>query len=153
MAEARLGHGDRAFQYHRASMPSAYNRRAEIRQVEPYVYCQSTHGRGSRRFGASRLPWLTGAATWSYHAATQHILGIRPDYSGLRIDPVVPAAWEAFEATRRFRGATYCIRVRNLDGVQRGVRSIRVDATDIDPTQPLPVAPAGTKVDVEVYLG
>ena len=153
MAEARLGNGDRAYQYYRASMPSAYNQRAEVRQVEPYVHCQSTHGRGSRRFGASRLPWLTGAATWSYHAATAYILGIRPDYAGLRIDPVIPAAWDAFQATRRFRGARYDIRVRNLDGVQRGVRSIRVDGADVDPRQPLPVAPAGAKVDVEVYMG
>jgi cellobiose phosphorylase len=96
---------------------------------------------------------LTGAATWSYHAATAYILGIRPDYAGLRIDPVIPAAWDAFQATRRFRGARYDIRVRNLDGVQRGVRSIRVDGADVDPRQPLPVAPAGAKVDVEVYMG
>jgi cellobiose phosphorylase len=153
IAETLLGRGDIAYEYCRASLPSAYNTRAEIRQVEPYVHCQSTHGRGSRRYGASRLPWLTGTAAWSYVAATKQILGIRPDYAGLRIDPVVPAAWREFEATRRFRGATYRISVNNHAGVQRGVRSLRVDGQAVDPNEPLPVAAPGAEVQVEVTLG
>jgi N,N'-diacetylchitobiose phosphorylase len=153
MAETLLGRGDRAYAYYRASLPAAYNSRAESRQIEPYVHCQSTHGRDSRRFGASRLPWLTGAAAWSYVAATQHILGIRPDYAGLRVDPVMPAVWSGFELTRCFRGAKYQIRVHNPDRLQRGVRHLRLDGAEVDPTQPLRVASEGSIVNVEATLG
>ena len=102
MAEAMLGHGQRAYQYFRPYMPAAYNTRAEVRQIEPYVYCQSTHTERSPRHGAARrLPWLTGSAAWAYYAATQSILGIQPDYQGLRIDPCIPPAWRQFDVTRR----------------------------------------------------
>ena len=88
-----LGRGERAYRYYRAYMPAAYNDRAEVREIEPYVHCQSTHGKHSRRFGASRLPWLSGTASWSYYVATHHILGIQPDYDGLRLDPCLPPSW------------------------------------------------------------
>ncbi|MBN1999151.1 N,N'-diacetylchitobiose phosphorylase, partial [candidate division KSB1 bacterium] len=122
MAESMLGHGDRAFQYFRASMPAAFNENAEIRQIEPYVYCQSIHSKFSPRYGAARIPWLSGSATWAYYAATQYILGIRPDYDGLTIDPCIPAAWKEFKVTRIFRGKRINIFVDNSNGVQKGVR-------------------------------
>jgi len=153
IAEAMLGHGTRAYEYYRAYMPAAYNEHAEIRQIEPYVHCQSTHGRDSRRFGASRLPWLTGAATWSYVTAVQHILGVKPDWDGLRIAPVIPAAWDGFEMTRSFRGATYRIRVRNPKHVEHGVKRLLVDGQPVSVSEPVPLAKAGTSVEVEVELG
>jgi len=91
MAETMLGHGNRAYSYFRSSMPSAYNSRADIREIEPYVYCQSTHSKYSSRYGVSRIPWLSGSAAWAYYAATQYILGIQPDYHGIRIDPCIPS--------------------------------------------------------------
>ena len=94
MAETMLGHGNRAFKYFRSSMPASFNDKAEIRGSEPYVYSQYTHSIFSPRYGASRVPWLTGAASWAYYAATQYILGIRPDYKGLLIDPCIPAKLE-----------------------------------------------------------
>ncbi len=102
-------------------MLAAYNTRTEMRGSEPYVHCQSTHGKYSRRFGASRLPWLSGTATWSYHVATHHICGVRPEYDGLRIDPCIPSDWPELRVARRFRGATYEIEILNPDGVQKGV--------------------------------
>jgi cellobiose phosphorylase len=153
MAETMLGHGTLAHEYYRAYMPAAYNEHAEIRQIEPYVHCQSTHGKDSRRFGASRLPWLTGAATWSYVTAVQYILGVRPDWDGLRIAPVIPAAWDGFEMTRAFRGATYKIRVKNPNHVECGVKRVLVDGKPLDVNQPVPVAKAGSRVDIEVELG
>jgi cellobiose phosphorylase len=153
IAEALLGRGDRAYEYSRAYLPAAYNERAEIREVEPYVFCQSAHGRASRRFGASRLPWLTGTATWSYLATTQYILGIRPDYDGLRIDPVIPTSWPGFQVERLFRGARYKISVNNARSVQRGVRELTCDGTVVDPRLPLPVAAPGTTVCVVAQLG
>jgi cellobiose phosphorylase len=113
MAECLLGNGARAYRYFKNSMPSEYNDKAEIRQIEPYVYCQSTHSKYSRRFGASRLPWLTGAATWAYYSATQYILGIRPDYYGLRISPCLPPEWKQIEVNRIFRGKKFKISIKN----------------------------------------
>ena len=153
IAETLLGNGERAYEYYRAYMPAAYNEHAEIRQIEPYVHCQSTHGRDSRRFGASRLPWLTGAATWSYVTAVQYILGIAPDWEGLRIDPVIPATWNGFEMNRSFRGASYRILVKNPNHVQRGVKRLVVNGESVDPKSVVPVAKAGSKIDVEVELG
>jgi len=70
------------------------------------------------------VPWLSGSAAWSYFAATQHILGLRPEYGGLRIDPCIPAAWKGFAATRVFRGKKISVEVRNPGGVQKGVRTL-----------------------------
>ena len=124
IAETMLGHGDLAWKYFRATLPSAWNSRAEIREIEPYVYCQFTHSTSSPRFGASRVPWLSGSATWSYFTATQHILGLRPEYDGLRIDPCIPADWKGFAVTRMFRGKKVRVEVRNAAGVQKGVKSL-----------------------------
>ncbi|MGD0014281.1 MAG: glycosyl hydrolase family 65 protein [Bryobacteraceae bacterium] len=121
MAETLLGHGDRAYQYFRACLPGAYNTRAEVREIEPYVYCQYTHSKYSPRCGASRVPWLSGSAAWSYFAVTQYILGIRPEYDGLRIDPCIPSAWKGFKVERVFRGKRLSIEVTNSAGVEKGV--------------------------------
>lgn len=132
MAEAMLGHGNRAYEYWRAYMPAAYNTKAEIRQIEPYVYNQSTHGKYSPHFGASRLPWLSGSATWSFFAVTQYILGIRPEYDGIVIDPCIPAEWDGFSVTRKFRGKILEIKVENPNHVQKGVKSIEVNGKRIN---------------------
>ena len=124
IAETMLGHGNEAFAYFRAYMPAAYNNRAEVRQIEPYVYCQFTHSKDSPRFGASRLPWLTGTAAWAYHTATNYILGVQPGYQGLRIDPCIPATWKEVTIRRRFRKRWLDIHVQNEQGVQKGVRHI-----------------------------
>jgi len=131
IAETMLGNGDRAYKYYRAFMPAAYNTKAEIRQIEPYVYCQFTHSKHSPRFGASRLPWLSGAAAWSYYAATQYILGIQPDYHGLRIDPCIPASWKEFSVKRKFRKKTFNITVHNRAGAQKGVKKIFINGEEI----------------------
>ncbi len=132
IAETLLGRGDQAYHYYRAFMPASYNTKAEIRQVEPYVNCQFTHSKYSPRFGASRLPWLTGAAAWSYYAATQYILGIQPDYTGLRIDPCIPSGWETVKIVRRFRKKQFNIEIRNQAGVQKGVRTLLVNKQEMD---------------------
>jgi cellobiose phosphorylase len=124
MAEAMMGNNARAYEYLKNYMPSAFNDRAEIRQIEPYVHCQSTHSKYSKRFGASRLPWLTGAATWAYHAATQYILGIRPDYYGLRISPCLPPQWPEIEVKRIFRKKKFKIKIKNGGGAKKSVKIV-----------------------------
>ncbi len=101
MAEALLGHGNRAYEYLRAYLPAAYNTKAEEREIEPYVVCQSTHGKESPKHGVSRIPWLSGSASWTYHAITQYMLGIRPEVGGIRIDPCVPSKWKSFKEPAR----------------------------------------------------
>ena len=127
MAECMLGHGDRAYEYFRASMPAAYNDRAEIRQSEPYVQAQTTYSVFSPRPGNTRTSWLTGAAAWSYVSATQYILGLRPELDGLRVDPCIPGHWAGFKVQRRFRDRLIDIDVRNPHGVCRGVVSLTLN--------------------------
>jgi len=132
MAETMYGNGNQAYRYYRAYMPSAYNTKAEIREIEPYVYSQSTHGKYSPRFGASRLPWLTGAATWAFYAASQYILGVRPEYDGITIDPCIPSEWKKVKITRRFRGKNLEIDITNDAGAEKGVKAISVNGNDLD---------------------
>ncbi|MCO5197079.1 MAG: N,N'-diacetylchitobiose phosphorylase [Anaerolineae bacterium] len=132
MAECILGNGDRAYEYYRAAMPAAYNDRAEVRQLEPYVQGQTTYSTYSPRPGNTRVSWLTGAAAWAYYSGTHYILGIRPEADGLRIDPCIPSSWHGFKATRRFRGKSVEITVKNPFGVCRGVASLILNGKVIE---------------------
>jgi len=132
IAEAMLGHGGKAFDIFRAYMPASYSERAEVREIEPYVYSQFINSPRSPRRGASRLPWLSGSAAWSYYAATQFILGIKPEVDGLRIDPCVPPSWKSFEVARVFRGKKLHIGVSNPDGVEKGIKEISVNGKKIE---------------------
>ncbi len=132
MVETMLGNGDRAYEYYRAYMPAAYNERAEVREVEPYVHCQTTYATCNPNAGKSRVPWLSGTAAWSYHAAVQWILGVRPEVDGLRVAPCIPSGWPGFEMKRVFRGSLLNIRVDNPSHVSSGVKEIVVDGQPID---------------------
>lgn len=132
IAEVLQGDGDQAYAYYRAFMPSAYNDRAEVRQIEPYVHCQTTYSRFNANEGASRVPWLSGTASWSYTSATHWILGIRPEVEGLRVDPCIPKAWPGFSMSRQFRGSRLSIEVRNPKGVSMGVERLTVDGRAIE---------------------
>ena len=132
LAEIAGGDGDQAYDYYRAFMPSAQNDRADLREIEPYVHCQSTHAPTSKKYGRSRVPWLSGTASWAHHTATQHILGIRPEVGGLRIDPCIPSTWQGFAAVRDFRGKRVKIEVRNPSGVCRGVKTLAVDGRPLE---------------------
>ena len=132
LAEIARGNGDQAYAYFRAFLPAAQNDRAEIREIEPYVHCQSTHAPTSKKYGRSRVPWLSGTASWAQYTATQWILGVRPELDGLRIDPCIPKEWPGFTMRRRFRGKTVHIEVKNPAGVNRGVVSLAVDSEPVD---------------------
>ena len=152
MAECMLGNGDRAYAYYRASMPAAYNDRAEIRQIEPYVQGQTTYSPYSPRPGNTRTSWLTGAAAWAYFSATQYILGLRPEWDGLRLDPCIPSTWDGFKATRRFRGCTIQIEVKNPDRVCQGVKTLTLNGETLRGTL-IPVDRLGDRNEVEAVLG
>ncbi len=153
IAEAKLGRGDRAVQFYDAISPFMQNDNIEVRGAEPYAYVQFIYGRDHEDFGKAQNPWLTGTAGWMYTAVTKYILGIRPSMEGLVIDPSIPSDWPGFTAVRKWRGATYNIQVDNASGVGRGIRELVVGGAELDPSLPVPVAPAGSTVDVRVTLG
>jgi len=127
VAETLVGNGDRAFRYYDQINPAAKNDHVEEYECEPYVYAQNILADEHPQFGLARNSWLSGTASWAYQAATQYILGIMPTYAGLKVDPCIPAAWDGFKVTRRYRGATYEIEVTNPDHRCRGIRSVSVD--------------------------
>jgi cellobiose phosphorylase len=109
IAETILGNGDRAFEYYGEINPVTKNDIIEQYECEPYVYAQNILGDEHPLFGTARNSWVTGTASWAYQAATQYILGIRPIYAGLLVDPCIPSAWDGFRMTREFRKAVYRI--------------------------------------------
>ncbi len=127
-----LGNGNQAYEYYRAFMPAAYNTRAEIRQIEPYAHSQTTYATCSPNAGKSRTPWLTGTVAWSYYAAVEYILGIRPEIDGLRIDPCLPTNWPGFEMSRIFRGKKLAIKVVNPNGKSKGIKSLKINGKTIE---------------------
>ena len=150
-AEAELGHGERAFEVYRRTCPAYTEEISEIHRTEPYVYSQMIAGKDAPSFGEAKNSWLTGTAAWTFVSISQAILGIRPDYDGLVIDPCVPASCQGFTAVRRFRGAVYEITVKNPDGAEHGVRSVTADGQKIEGNK-VPVFPAGEHVKIEVVM-
>lgn len=135
MAECKLGRGGRAMELYNALLPENQNDIMEIRQAEPYTYCQFIMGKDHAAHGRARHPFMTGSSGWSYYAATRYMLGIRPEFDSLTVDPCIPAEWDSFTAVRRWRGAEYRIRVENPAHVEKGVLRIELDGkvTDIIP--------------------
>ena len=131
LAEALCGHGERAFSYFMENAPAAQNERAEIRKLEPYCYGQFTEGKASPHFGRSHVHWLTGTASTVMVGCVEGILGMRPDFYGLRIAPSIPQAWERFEIEKDFRGKHLHITVNNPNHVQSGFKKMLVNGKEL----------------------
>jgi N,N'-diacetylchitobiose phosphorylase len=151
IAECKMGRGARAMKFYDALLPCGQNDRIEVRQAEPYSYCQFIMGRDHTAFGRARHPWLTGSGGWNYTAATRWILGVRLSFEGMVIDPCVPADWKEFHVQRQWRGATFHIAVKNPNGVENGVENITLDGARIE--GPIPPQEAGTTHEVVVLMG
>ena len=106
---------------------SAQNDRAEIRKLEPYCYGQFTEGKDSPHFGRFHVPWLTGTASTVMVGCVEGILGMRPDFGGLRIAPSIPADWDQFTIEKDFRGKHLHIVVENPEHVQSGCKALYVN--------------------------
>lgn len=152
IAETVVGRGDRAFALYRKIAPAYREDISHIHRMEPYVYSQMIAGKDAVRHGEAKNSWLTGTAAWNYVAITQAILGVKPDFDGLKIDPCIPADWDEYTVIRQFRGDTYRIRVKNPNRVCKGVASITLDGKPVE-GQVLPVPGDGGVHDVEVVLG
>lgn len=149
-AEAVLGRGSRAMKFYDALCPVMQNDRIEIRKAEPYSYCQFVSGRDHTTFGEAHHPFMTGSAGWAYYAATQYLLGVRPEFDSLTVDPCIPADWKKFTVDRIWRGAEYRIRVTNPKGVEKGVAEIRLNGETVDS---IPVQAPGSVSEIEVIMG
>jgi cellobiose phosphorylase len=152
IAEARLGRGDVAFDYYLRINPSVRESLSEVHRCEPYIYAQMIAGRDAPRHGEAKNSWLTGAAAWDFVAITQWILGIRPEFEGLRIDPCIPSDWDGYSARRRFRGRSFQIHVHNPRHVCRGVARMQIDGEDFSAPCIPPDLP-GEEHRVDVWLG
>ena len=149
-AEAVLGRGSRAMKFYDALCPAMQNDRIEVRKSEPYSYCQFVSGRDHTTFGEAHHPFMTGSAGWAYYAATQYLLGVRPEFDSLTVDPCIPADWKEFRVDRIWRGAEYRIRVTNPKGVEKGVAEIRLNGETVDS---IPVQAPGSVSEIEVIMG
>ncbi len=149
-AECVLGRGDRAMKYYDALCPYWQNDKIEIRQAEPYSYCQFISGVDHSKFGCAHHPFMTGSGGWSYFSATRYMLGMRPQFDHLLIDPCVPADWKEFSMSREWRGAKFEIEVINPDGVMKGVKELWLDG---EKTERIPVQSVGSKHTVKVVMG
>ena len=152
IGETVLGRGDRAWDYYRKICPAYLEEKSDLHKVEPYVYCQMTAGKDAAKPGEAKNSWLTGTAAWNWYAITQFILGIRPGYDGLVVDPCIPASWDGYEVSRLYRGAGYRITVSNPSHVSRGVKGMTVNGVPVEGNV-IPLQPEGSENKVEVILG
>ena len=132
IGETVLGRGDYAWEYFRKICPSYTEENSALHKVEPYVYSQMIAGKDAAKPGEAKNSWLTGTAAWNWYAITQYILGIKPAYKGLEINPCICSQWKEYTVRRRFRGGIYEITVQNPDGVCKGVREMYLDGQKIE---------------------
>ena len=152
IAEAMLGNGLAAHDYYLRINPSRREEISEVHRCEPYVYAQMIAGREAPTFGEAKNSWLTGTAAWNYLAVSQWILGIRPEFEGLRIDPCIPPDWDGFTVQRTFRGSRFNITVHNPEHVSRGVVSVKLDGRQIVGNLLL-VDGSASEHQVDVWMG
>ena len=151
IAETVIGRGKRAFEVYRKTCPAYIEDISEIHRTEPYVYSQMIAGRDAVNHGEAKNSWLTGTAAWTFYNVSRYILGIMPDYDGLKVDPCIPDTMRSFTVTRRFRGDTFVINVDNTAGVEKGVAKILCDGKTVDGV--LVSSGEGKTHDVKVIMG
>ncbi len=145
IAETVLGRADQAFEYYQKIAPAYREEISDLHRMEPYVYSQMIAGSDAKHHGQAKNSWLTGTAAWNYVAITQYILGIRPEFDGLRVDPCIPARFQEIKINRKFRGVLYKIHIKNN---RSGHYILKVDGESL----PGKIVPAGKMTGVvEVY--
>ena len=132
IAETVLGHGSRAFEIYKKICPAYLQDISDLHRTEAYVYSQMIAGKDACRFGEAKNSWLTGTAAWTFTNVSQYILGIRPEFDGLCIDPCIPETLSGFTVTRHFRGAVYHIHVDNSAKSQKGIKTLLVNGTPVE---------------------
>ena len=140
IAETTIGRGNRAFEIYKKTCPAYTEDISEIHRAEPYAYAQMIAGKDAANFGEAKNSWLTGTAAWTFTNVSQHILGIRPAFDGLYVDPCIPSDLETIKITRVFRGATMQITISNPNHKEKGIQEMYVNgslvAGNLVPLQP-----------------
>ena len=152
IGETVIGRGDQAWEYYKKICPAYLEDKSELHKTEPYVYSQMIAGKDAFKPGEAKNSWLTGTASWNFYTISQYILGIQPDYDGIKIDPCIPAGWKGFKITRKFRGTTYQIEIRNPEGKSKGVKEIIIDGESQN-SNLVPAFGDGKEHSVTVILG
>lgn len=130
IAETMIGRGNRAFEVYRRTCPAYTEEISELHKTEPYVYSQMIAGKDAKNMGEAKNSWLTGTAAWTFVSISQYILGIRPGFHGLIVDPCLPDSIGEFSAVRKFRGADYHIQVNK--GQAGDTKAVLVDGIKIE---------------------
>jgi len=147
-----MGRGERAFEVYRKTCPAYLQDVMQLHRTEPYVYSQMIAGRDAVNHGEAKNSWLTGTAAWTFVNVSQHILGIKPGFDGLLVNPCIPASVKGFTVERTFRNKKFIINVDNSAGVEKGVKSLTVNgASRSDPHAQ--IAPDGDVTVVDVVMG
>lgn len=131
IGETKIGRGQEAWEYYKKICPSYLEDISDLHKTEPYVYAQMVAGKDAYKPGEAKNSWLTGTAAWNFYAVSQYILGIQPDYKGMKIDPCLPKDLPEFTIQRKFRGTTYQIKVVN-GAIGKGVKSLTVDGQKVE---------------------
>jgi cellobiose phosphorylase len=152
IAETIIGRGDQAMEYYKSICPPSKEEQIDIYRSEPYVYSQMTAGKDAPTPGEGKNSWLTGTVAWSFVALSQHILGIRPDFDGLIIDPCIPRSWKTYTIVRKFRGKVFRMTINNPGGVSKGVKMLKLDGRLVAGTK-IPIPNDAMEHVVEVELG
>ncbi|MFA8436862.1 MAG: GH36-type glycosyl hydrolase domain-containing protein [Marinifilaceae bacterium] len=152
IGETKIGRGKEAWNYFKQICPSYLEEVQELHKVEPYVYCQMIAGKDAYKPGEGKNSWLSGTAAWNFYAVVQYILGIQPDYNGIKIDPCIPEEWKSYTVNRKFRGATYQIEVLNPNHVSKGVKEMYLNDQKLE-SNLIPVMDNGTTHKVKVIMG
>ncbi len=152
IGETKIGRGDQAWDYFKKICPAYLEDISELHKTEPYVYSQMIAGKDAFKPGEAKNSWLTGTASWNYYTIVQYILGVRPQYDGIEIDPCIPKSWKGYTVNRKFRGAQYEIIVNNEAGVSKGIREILLNGEKLN-GKIVPVQKAGTRNKVELFMG
>ena len=130
IGETVAGRGNDAWELFRKISPM-YLKDQALHKVEPYVNCQMVAGKDAAKPGEGKNSWLTGTAAWMWLTVSQYLLGVKPTYDGLMIDPCLDSNIKEYSVKRILRGTEYDITVKNPNGNQKGVKSITVDGVAI----------------------
>ncbi len=153
-AFASMGYGDRAWELYHMINPINHTRtpiECNTYKVEPYVMAADVYA-VNPHVGRGGWTWYTGTCGWMYRVGLESILGFKKENNKLMIEPCIPKGWKEYEIEYRYNKATYKIKVKNPDGVNKNVKSISVNG-EISKDKYIPLIDDNREYNVEVVLG
>src|SRR6187431_81896 len=149
IAETVIGRPERAWEYYKKICPSYLEDISDLHRTEPYVYAQMIAGKDAVKPGEAKNSWLTGTGSWNFVAISQYLLGVRPEWDGLLVQPCMTRDVAEYSIVRRARGATYNIKVTNSGSAAPAKLTVNGKAIE---GNLVPYAKAGETVQVECVV-